>query len=169
LSVTNFIDTIYESEMTTEVETTPTEKMQIRILVADDHPLLRQALAHLLKKYADLVIIAEAADGEEAVCLATELKPDVIIMDIGMPKLNGLEATRQIKAILPSIAILVLTVHSDPEDILSILEAGAAGYLMKDVFGDEVVNAIRSVVTGGSCLFRADFQTTTQVYQQISY
>lgn len=125
---------------------------KIDIIIADDHPLLRQALKNVLEKQADFKIIAEAADGEEAVRLATELVPDVIIMDITMPKLNGLEATRQIKEKCPNIAILVLTVHTDSEHILGILEAGASGYLTKSVFGEEVIHAIRGVVAGETVL-----------------
>jgi NarL family two-component system response regulator LiaR len=120
----------------------------IRIVLADDHPLLRQALRDVLEKQPDFEVIAEASDGEEAVGLATKLNPDVVIMDISMPKLNGLEATEQIKATCPAIAILVLTVHSDSEHILSILQAGAGGYLTKSVYGDEVIYAVRALVCG---------------------
>jgi NarL family two-component system response regulator LiaR len=124
----------------------------IKILITDDHPLLRKALRDLLDKQEDLEIVAEAEDGEMAVQLADKLLPDVIIMDIAMPKLNGLEATRQIKAKHPNIAILVLTVHDDSEHILSILDAGAAGYLTKRVFGEDIIAAIRLVVAGESVL-----------------
>jgi len=128
---------------------TPTRKSgKIAILLADDHPLLRQALKGLLEKQVDFEVVAEAGDGEEAVRLAAELMPDVVIMDIGMPKLDGLEATRQIKASQPNIAVLVLTVHSDDQYIIGILQAGAAGYLVKSVFGEEVIQAIRGVVAG---------------------
>jgi NarL family two-component system response regulator LiaR len=119
-----------------------------RIIIADDHPLLRQALRDVLEKQPDFEVIAEAGDGEEVVKLAAEFTPDVVIMDISMPKLNGLEATRQIKANCSSIGILVLTIHSDSEHILSILRAGAGGYLTKSVYGDEVIHAIRSLVSG---------------------
>jgi len=121
---------------------------KITIMLADDHPLLREALRNLLEKQSDFAIVAEVGDGEEAVRLATKLVPDVVIMDISMPKLNGLEATRQIKEKRPNVAVLVLTVHDDNEHILGILEAGAAGYLTKSVFGEEVIHAIRSVVAG---------------------
>jgi len=121
-------------------------------MLVDDHPLLRQALRSVLEKQTDFEIVAEASDGKEAVRLAVELVPNVVIMDIGMPKLNGLEATRQIKASCPSIAILVLTVHDDSEHILSILEAGAAGYLTKSVFGDGVIHSVRGVVAGETVL-----------------
>ena len=128
---------------------------KITIMLADDHPLLRQALRNLLEKQPDFEIVAEVADGEEAVRRANELIPDVIIMDIGMPELNGLEATRQIKVNHPEIAILVLTVYSDSEHVFEILEAGAAGYLTKSVFGEEVLNAIRGVSAGEMVLSAA--------------
>lgn len=134
--------------MNSEVNMTLFDKSQIKIMIVDDQPLLRQALTELLMKYSEFTIVAEASDGVEAVKLAIEFKPDVIIMDIAMPKMNGLEATRQIKEKLPSIAILILTIYDDPEDILGILEAGAAGYLMKDVFGEAVINAIKSIIAG---------------------
>jgi NarL family two-component system response regulator LiaR len=127
-------------------------KNKIRILLADDHPLLRQALRNILEKQADFEVVAEAGDGEEAVRLATELMPDVVVMDISMPKISGLEATRQIKEKSPNIIILVLTVHDDSEHILGILEVGAAGYLCKSVFGEEVIHTVRSVIGGETVL-----------------
>jgi NarL family two-component system response regulator LiaR len=130
----------------------PEKSKKIRIILADDHPLLRQSLRDVLGKQPDLEVIAEASDGEEAVKLATKLIPDVVIMDISMPKLNGLEATRQIKEICSTIAVLVLTIHSDSEHILSILKAGAGGYLTKSVYDDEVVNAVRALVSGETVL-----------------
>jgi NarL family two-component system response regulator LiaR len=141
-----------------------------RIMLADDHPLLRQALRDTLEKQPDFEVIAEASDGEEAVRIATEMLPDVVIMDISMPVLNGLEATKQIKAANPSIAVLVLTVHSDSEHILSILRAGAGGYLTKSVYGDEVIHAVRALVSGETVLspavsqqiFKYAFQHSTK-------
>jgi two-component system, NarL family, response regulator LiaR len=120
----------------------------IKIILADDHPLMRQALRTLLEKQSDFEIIGEACDGEEAASLAMKLNPHVVIMDISMPKLNGLEATRQIKAKAPSIAVLVLTVHSDSEHILSILHAGASGYLIKSVYGEDVTRSVRMIAAG---------------------
>jgi NarL family two-component system response regulator LiaR len=124
------------------------QSAKAKIVLADDHPLLRKALRDLLEKESDFEIIGEAGDGEEAVRLADQTSPDVIIMDISMPNLDGLEATRQIKARCPNVAVLVLTIHTDDECILDILQAGAAGYLVKSAFGDEIVQAIRAVVTG---------------------
>jgi len=128
------------------------------IMLADDHPLLRKALRGELENQPDFVVVAEVANGEEAVKMATEIVPDVVIMDISMPKINGIEATRQIKAKCPSVAVLVLTVHDETEHILSILQAGAAGYLIKTAFGEEVVQAVRGVITGENVLSPEIFQ-----------
>lgn len=120
----------------------------IKIILADDHVVVRQGTRQLLEREHDIEVVGEAGDGEEAVRLASQLKPDMIIMDIAMPKLSGIEATRQIKELLPSAMVLVLTGYDDDEYIFSLLEIGAAGYLLKDVSGDELINAIRSVYAG---------------------
>lgn len=125
---------------------------KIRVLLADDHPLLLQALRGVLEKEDDIEVVAEVNDGEQAVNLAAQLRPDIVIMDISMPKLNGLEATRQIKATNPEIAVLALTIHTDNEHILSMLQAGAAGYLTKGVYGQQVVSAVRAVTSGEAVL-----------------
>jgi len=134
------------------------QQNKITIMLADDHPLLRKALRDELEHQPDFEIVAEVGDGEEAVKIATEIVPDVVIMDISMPKINGIEATKQIKAQCPSIEVLVLTVHDETEHIMSILEAGAAGYLIKTVFGEEVVQAVRGVVAGETVLSPQIFQ-----------
>ena len=120
----------------------------IRILLVEDHVVVRQGTRQLLEREQDLKVIGEAGDGEEAVQLAAQLNPDVIIMDVAMPKLSGIEATKRIKALLPSVAVLILTSYDYDEYIFSLLEAGAAGYLLKSVSGDELINAIRAVNTG---------------------
>lgn len=133
-------------------EETPPVKKNIAILVADDHPLVRQALKNLLNTQPDMTVVGQAGNGEEAVILAKKLLPHIVIMDIGMPVMDGLEATRQIKKLCPDIAILVLTVHTDQEHVLSILKAGAAGYLTKAAVGDDVINSIRTIMAGESVL-----------------
>ena len=120
----------------------------IRILLAEDHVVVRQGTRQLLEREQDFKIVGEAGDGEEAVRLVGQLKPDVVIMDVAMPKLSGIEATKQIKAILPATIVLVLTGYDYDEYIFSMLEAGAAGYLLKNVSGDELIGAVRAVYTG---------------------
>jgi len=125
---------------------------RIKILLADDHVVVRQGTRELLEREPDLVVVAEAGDGEEAVRLAAQTRPHVAIMDIAMPKLNGIDATRQIKANDPSITVLVLTAYDDDQYIFALLEAGAAGYLLKNVHAAELVKAVRSVAAGESVL-----------------
>jgi DNA-binding NarL/FixJ family response regulator len=127
----------------------------IRILLADDHAFVRQGTRELLEQREDLEVIAEASDGQEAVQLAIKERPDVVIMDFAMPRLNGIEATRHIKAIAPSIAVLVLTAYDNEQYIFAFLEAGAAGYLLKDVSVDQLVHAVRAVHAGESMLHPA--------------
>jgi NarL family two-component system response regulator LiaR len=120
----------------------------IRILLAEDHVVVRQGTRQLLEREQDFDIVGEAGDGEEAVRLASQLKPDVVIMDVALPKLSGIEATKQIKAILPATIVLVLTGYDYDEYIFSMLDAGAAGYLLKNVSGDELISAVRAVYAG---------------------
>lgn len=124
-----------------------TEKI-IRILLAEDHVVVRQSIRQFLDREHDLEVVGEASEGAEAVELALKLKPDVVIMDVAMPKLNGIEATKQIKTHLPSTAVLALTAYDFDEYIFALLEAGAAGYLLKDVSGHELIGAIRAVNRG---------------------
>jgi len=125
---------------------------KIRILLADDHAIVREGTRRVLEAEDDMEVVAEAGDGEEAVKQATRLKPDVAIIDIAMPRLNGIEATKQIKELIPATAVLILTVFDNDRYIFSLLEAGAAGYLLKNVRGSELVEAIRSVYNGESVL-----------------
>jgi DNA-binding NarL/FixJ family response regulator len=136
------------------------ERKKTSIILADDHPIVRKALKNDLEKEADFIVLAEAGDGEEAVRLVSELTPDVVIMDIGMPKVNGIEATRQIKAAYPDTFVLVLTVYDDTEHILGILESGADGYLTKNILVEDIIKSIRSVVAGEAVL-------SPQVFQQV--
>jgi len=120
----------------------------IKVLVAEDHLITRQGICRLLEDERDLTVIGEASDGEEAVQMVTEMQPDVVIMDIAMPKLNGIEATRQIKLIRPATAVLILSAYDDDEYVFGLVEAGAAGYLLKTASGEEVTRAIRAVHKG---------------------
>jgi len=128
---------------------------KIKIMLAEDHVLVREGTKEMLDREEDIDVVAEAGDGEEAVRLATEQDLDIVIMDIALPKLNGIEATKQIKEISPGTAILVLTAYDDDEYVFALLEAGAAGYLLKDVSTDELVEAIRAVQAGESMLHPA--------------
>ena len=124
----------------------------IKILIADDHPLLRESLHKTLSNQRDMEVVGEATDGNEVIRMAEELKPDIIIMDIMMPTVNGIEASKQIKKDLPNIAILILTAYDDDNYVLGLLEAGAAGYLLKSARGQDIVNAIRAIEAGESVL-----------------
>jgi two-component system, NarL family, response regulator LiaR len=121
---------------------------KIRILLAEDHKVVREGTRRLLESQSDFEVVGEASDGIEAVELAKKHKPQIIIMDVSMPRLNGIEATKQIKAVYPNMAILVLTGYDDDEYVFALLEAGAAGYLLKESSGEELIDAIRQVMTG---------------------
>jgi DNA-binding NarL/FixJ family response regulator len=142
-----------ESEIGHTVELGPMQT--IKVLLADDHDLVREGTRELLEREEDLLVVAEAGDGEEAVRLAARHSPDVVLMDIAMPKLNGIEATKEIKDISPATAVLILTAYDDDQYVFALLEAGAAGYLLKNVRGRDLVEAIRSVHAGESALHPA--------------
>jgi DNA-binding NarL/FixJ family response regulator len=125
---------------------------RIRVLLADDHAILRDGIRALLTDHPEIVVIGEAEDGHWAVHLAHELHPDVVLMDIGMPRLNGLEATRQIKHDCPGVAILILTMHDNEEYLRQVLAAGASGYVLKRAAASELVTAIRAVYRGEAAL-----------------
>ncbi|HEY1239203.1 MAG TPA: response regulator transcription factor [Bryobacteraceae bacterium] len=128
--------------------------MPIRILLADDHTVVRDGLRALLEKQPDMAVVGEAADGRDSIRLAGEQSPDVVIMDIGMPNLNGIEATRRILAANPRTAVLMLSMHQDESYVLRSLKAGARGYLLKDSLRSEVIDAVRAVFQGRSFLTR---------------
>lgn len=128
---------------------------KIRILIADDHTLVRDGTRRILEAEKDLEVVAEASNGEEAVALTSSFRPDVAIIDIAMPILDGIEVTRQIKALYPATAILILTAHDNDQFIYNLLEAGAAGYLLKSVRSQELVDAVRALHAGESVLHPA--------------
>ncbi len=123
--------------------------MAIRILLADDHGIIRQGLRSLLNKQPDMEVVAEAEDGRKAIELVREFTPDIAIMDITMPNLNGVEATRQITAEFAKTRIIALSIHSNRRFVSDMLRAGARGYILKDCLFDELVQAIRVVTDGG--------------------
>ena len=122
----------------------------MRILLADDHTLVRQGLRRILEEQPDWQVVAETGNGRDAVRLAADLQPDVVILDIGMPQLNGLEAARQIARRLPSARVLILSMHADEVHITKAVEAGASGYLVKDSADSELVKAVTAVAHGMS-------------------
>jgi DNA-binding NarL/FixJ family response regulator len=124
----------------------------IRVLIADDHGVIRDGLGRLISALPDMELVGTAGDGAEAVDRVHELEPDVVLMDLDMPKVDGIEATRRVLADRPGTAVLVLTSFSDRPRILGALEAGACGYLLKDVASDEVAEGIRAAARGESPL-----------------
>ncbi|MGD1994420.1 MAG: response regulator transcription factor [Anaerolineae bacterium] len=125
---------------------------KIRVLLAEDHVVLREATAELIDHQPDMCVVGQAGTGQETVALARELRPDVVVMDIAMPRLNGLTATEQIVAECSTTRVLVLTAHEDAEHVIPLLEAGATGYLPKTVGLNELLDAIRATSRGESVL-----------------
>lgn len=124
--------------------------MPVRILLADDHAILRSGLRRILESYSGFEVVGEAASGAEAVALAREYQAEVVIMDVGMPGLNGIEATAQILRRSPETAVLILSMHSDERYVVRALKAGARGYLLKDTVEQELIEAIQRVHAGQS-------------------
>jgi DNA-binding NarL/FixJ family response regulator len=125
---------------------------RIRIVIADDHELFRRGLRMVLEDEEDIEVVGEAGDGEEVVDLATEAAPDVVVMDVRMPILSGIEATERIKEDLPTTKILMLTISDEEDDLYEAIKAGANGYLLKEISIDEIGNAVRSVNGGQSLI-----------------
>ena len=124
----------------------------IRVLIVDDHALFRRGLQMVLEQETDIIVVGEGGDGAEAVSKTQELMPDVVLMDVRMPKRGGIEATKQIKEIAPHVKILMLTISDEEADLYDAIKAGATGYLLKEVSIEEVGQAIRSVQTGQSLI-----------------
>lgn len=130
----------------------------IRVLICDDHGVMRRGLRLQLEQHPDFQVVGEAADGRVAVQVAEELCPDVVLMDIGMPNLNGIQATTQIRKTNPNVGVVVLSMYSDEEYVLRALHAGALGYLMKETAEEDLIRAVR-VVAEGKCFFSPAIQT----------
>jgi two-component system response regulator NreC len=128
--------------------TPPISPTKIRVLLADDHTILRAGLRRMLNEQPDIEVVGEASDGRQAVSEALALKPDVVLMDITMPEMNGIEATRQVKRALDSTRVLILTMHENEEYLFQALRTGASGYILKEAADTELISAIRIVNTG---------------------
>ena len=138
----------------------------IKVLLADDHTIVRQGLKLILSSHPDLEVVGEAANGREVIDLAEKLKPDVILMDVAMPELNGIEATRRLHQISPRIKVLVLSMHKEAVYVREILKAGARGYILKDAIDTELVNAIQSVARGDGYISPAISGSLLSDYRQ---
>src|SRR5215212_8208551 len=131
-------------------ETTPSQVA--RLLIADDHALVREGLRTMLSGEEGIDVIAEANDGQQALTLCRELEPDLILMDVRMPVMDGLEATRKIKAEMPKTSVMMVTMHENPDYLFEAVKAGAAGYVLKDASGERVLGAVRRTLEGESPL-----------------
>ena len=135
---------------------------KIRVLMVDDHAILREGLRALLGYYDDVEIVGEAEDGVQALARMRDLTPDVVLMDIAMPRMNGLEATRQIREQFPQTRVLVLTQHEDRQYVLPLLQAGAAGFVSKRALGTDLINALRVVARGETFLYPSAAATVVE-------
>ncbi len=138
---------------------------KIRVLLADDHAFVRESIRQFLEKESDLEVVGEACDGEQLIALADQLEPDVIIADVAMPNINGIEATRQIKAQHPSVAILILTAYDFDQYVFALLEAGASGYLLKDICAQELISGVYATYRGDSVLHPTIARKITQRFR----
>ncbi len=141
---------------------------KIRVLLADDQDIIRTGLTIILNHQADIEVVGQAADGHEAVEMAKQLKPDVILMDIKMPRLNGIQATRQIVALLPKTQIIILTTYDTDDWVFDGIRAGAIGYLLKDASGDNLAEAVRGALRGESQIDPTVARKVLREFQQVS-
>jgi len=141
------------------------EESLIKVVLADDHAVVRKGIREFLEEAGDLQIVAEANTGAEAVALTQEHRPDVVVLDIQMPEMSGVEAARQIKALAPEVSVLVLTAYDDDPYIFALLQAGASGYVLKNASSEELVRAVRVVAAGDSALAPA---ITAKVMSQLA-
>jgi len=133
-------------------DTADLESEVIRVLLVDDHRILREGLRSLLSEQVGLIVVGDASDGEEALALVAETHPDVVVMDMVMPRMSGLEATTLIRGLHPEVRVLILSMYDDDEYVQRVIQAGASGYVLKGVAADDLVRAIREVHRGASFL-----------------
>ncbi len=144
------------------------QEREIRILIADDHTIVRQGLKRILEDEPGIEVVGEAVDGRDAVAKAMDLMPDIVLMDLSMPSLHGLEATRQITKRLPKSRVLILSMHKNEGYVLQSLQAGGSGYILKDSASEEVAGAIRSVSRGDSYLSPSISRVVIEDYLRLS-
>ncbi len=137
---------------------------RVKIIIADDHAVVREGIRMILEAQPDFEVVGEAEDGEEAVRLARKLDPDVVVMDISMPKQNGVEATQQIREALPGVQVLILTMHEEQTYLFQLLRMGAAGYVLKRAAATDLVEAVRAAHRGETFLYPAVAQSIVQDY-----
>jgi DNA-binding NarL/FixJ family response regulator len=147
---------------------TPTATTPIRVLCADDHPLVRKGIASILANETDVVLVGEAGSGQEAVELFRKLKPDVVLMDLRMPGMSGIEATRIIRAEAPETKIIALTSYDGDQDIYRAIEAGVRGYILKEMVHTEVLRAIRTVHAGKRLMPAEVAERLSEYFQQMA-
>ena len=126
--------------------------MVVKVLIVDDHEIMREGMSALLHKYSEFEMVGQAADGRQAMEMVSRLKPDVVIMDVGMPNLNGVDATKQLRALYPDLKIMALSTHSDGSVVAKMIKAGASGYMLKESAFDELVEGLNTLLEGKTFL-----------------
>jgi two-component system response regulator NreC len=142
----------------------PAQVQQVKVLVAEDHAVVREGIRMILDAQEDFAVVGEARDGDEAVRLARQLRPDVVVMDISMPRMNGVEATQEIKRLFPDVQVLILTMHEEESYVFQLLRLGAAGYVLKRAAATDLVEAVRAASRGEAFLYPAVARSVVQDY-----